>query len=194
MFRKRRAFRGSRPREPKMWDRVPASPASGVNVLNVVGRVVLWDPSTVVAGNQDLRLTLMRLMLDGAYQVNIAGGTTAAGDLYTSSLGIFLGAVGESRDPSLAAAADEKSDWLFLAHFAFPALAAGTAFTFNLQRNIQNQGTLIDVHAKRKVDQDQNLIFVYRLTSPDLINGHAPATAVLNAQLYSSVLYQRTMR
>lgn len=182
-----------------MWDRAPATPQSAGNVLNTTVSTTIWDPTSVIAGAQDLRLTLMRLLVDGALSVTLAGGTAAIGDIYLISTGIAMVGPSESgADPSLGSAAAEHEDWLWLHHDELVITAGASPFIFPLSnlliRNLENQTALLDVRAKRKVDQDQVIKISIRVTSPDIVNGHAPATAVVNHQLFSSVLYQRTGR
>lgn len=192
MFRRRNSsFSRKGPREPKMWDRFGAATLNGQNIFGAPQTVVLWDPSTVIAGNQDLRLTLMRMMVDGKITVTLTGGANPSA--HTVSMGIYMGSAGDVRDPSLPAGLDAKTDWLWIKHSvvqqgtASPILAiADQALT----RNLQNQNGLLDIRTKRKVDQEENIIFSIRFN--DALSTVSTATA--QVELWSSVLYQRTMR
>lgn len=194
MFRRRRGGFGGRiqrPREPKMWDRFKCAVLDGSNIFAAPAGVTLWDPSAMVAGDQDLRLTLMRLMVDGHVAITLTG---AANPSETNvAFGIYLAGSDEGlRDPTLPNASDRHADWLWLNHsavgvtLASPILIGGNIGT----RNIQNTTGLTDIRTKRKVDQDQLIKLSIRFRSAV----GAVSAATVQAELYSSVLYQRTMR
>lgn len=205
--RRRRRFRGKGFREPTMWDRFPVSVLNNVNIAGAtVGSVILWDPTSVVAGHQDLRLTQMRLMVDGGLVVGYTFSSVgAAGDeiIIPFNFGVYMGTNGELRNPSLADVAGEQTDWLFLQH-TFATVTPSGAITaanaaFFFERNLQNQAPLLDIRSKRKLEQDEQLIMSFNVptTNSAYRNGSSAfniSTAVIAGQLFSSVLYKRTGR
>lgn len=190
-FRRRGGFRGKKFREPRMWDRVAATSANGTSIFAAPFVTALWDPTLIIAGNQDLRLTMMRLMVDGEISVTLTGGANPSSHIV--SMGIYLGSPGEVKDPSFAAAGDVRSDWLWLSHTPVFQNAASPFFavaTGALTRNLENTVGLLDVRTKRKLDQDQQVLFAIRFRDPL----SAVSAATTTTQLFSSVLYQRTPR
>lgn len=205
MFARRRAFRGRGRgfREPTAWDRVNISVGS-TGILNVPGVTTLWDPTAIIAGPQDLRLTMMRLMLSGTFGLHTTCASTgAAGDVVAVRLamGIYMGSPSESKNPLLLATTDQQADWLWHHSYAlfFTLTGAITAANFGgalPTRNLQNTIGLIDIRSKRKVDQDEQIILAYAAETSALDNniGFNLTAASIAFKLTSSVLYKRTSR
>lgn len=198
-MRFRRSFtRGTKaPREPVSWDRFRVAAAAKNNILNTVAGYTLFDPTAVVQGNQDLRLTMMRLMVDVLYVVGLSGGTAAAGDVYNLGMGIaILGVAEPVPDPLMSTAAAQRTDWLWLSAITLLVPGVPAVFTAaNVSRNLQNQLNLVDIKAKRKLDQDQVIKLMFRVDGTEVNQtGHSPGTATVANDTNVSVLYQRTMR
>lgn len=195
-FRRSFSRRGSIPREPVSWDRSNIG-TSGTAVKDVVGAAVLFDPTAIVAGSQDLRLTIRRILLSLSSIFTVAGGTAAVGDAYEAGFGIYVNRVGESPlpNPLLPTAADQRADWLWLDTAPLLMTAAPPSnFSYIGMANLKNTPGLIDVKAMRKLDQDERLTLLATVRGTDIVNGHAPATITWNARSEASVLYSRTMR
>jgi len=169
---------------------VQLSGLNGTSIFAVPQVVTLWDPTNVIVGQQDLRLTLMRLMLDGYIAVTL---TNAANPSVTVvSLGIYLGTPTEIRDPSLPAAVDRNTDWLWLNHEKQTIVAASPVLlNVGFQRVLQNTtANMVDLRTKRKLEMDQVISLAIRFN-----DGNSAATgATVSTNLWTSVLYQRTMR
>lgn len=204
MFRRRRrAFSGKRFREPLMWDRFPVSNVSAVSILDAATAVTVWDPTSITAGSQDLRLTMRRLMLGGGLAFHgTIGSTGAAGDVFSVQfgLGVYLSSSGDVRNPLLTATADKQTDWLWLSQFILSLTLTGAITTINFAgnvlRNVENQLQLIDIRTKRKVDQEQQLLLSIAGSSLALDNTIGVTLTGLNTstRFTSSVLYSRTGR
>lgn len=191
-------------REPVMFDRREGSTGGvGTNIAaagaaGVAAFSTLFDPTNVIAGMQDLRLTLRRLrvLLSGVATLGGAGGAVA-NDVFTIFMGITLASPAETPDPAVIGATGQRDDWLWLytQQLQFTG-AAPQSFSVIPTYNLKNQIGLIDVRAMRKIDQDQTIQFVAKVNTaePSLTSAHTVATATLQFQLVSSALYSRTMK
>lgn len=189
-FRRRAGFSRKKFREPTNWDRVKMIGQSGTSIFTGAGTaIIVWDPTQLISGGQDLRVTMRRLMIDGACAFTVTGG--AVGNPIVVSAGIYIAGAGEPfRNPSLTALADERTDWLWLGHSNFfQNVASPATAAFTQLRNIQNQPLLIDLKANRKLDQDQVIYMTF-----DVPAQFAVSAATITHQFYSSVLWQRTSR
>jgi len=208
---RRRSFSGGakRPHEPVMFDRRNISfvdpPGAGLGIFGAtVGPVAtLFDPTNVIAGMQDLRLTLRRLRFSFGAVVTVTGATLVTGDVISLYWGVALCKAGEANDPSCAGTTGQRADWLWL---ETQALIFGgnspQSFTVGGLRNVENQNGLIDIKAQRKVDQDQ-VVALYAIISngnhegqaaSDTGSTHTATAAVINGSILTSAVYSRTMK
>lgn len=201
---RRRTFRKG-PREPVNFERFPIAGAGTAFAALGDGTTIgagftVFDPTAVVVGAQDLRLTVIRLrLMRGTIVSKITGGTAAAGDIIAFFEGILMTEAGSpttEQDPAQSNAASQRADWLYLGQGPVAltaALPSATAITNPW--NEKNALSLIDVKSKRKLDQGQILKYIVGVKTTTVEgNAHTVTAGTLNGVAVSSVLYQRTMR
>lgn len=193
--RTRGSFRSRGSREPLMWDRAEVLQRSALG-FGVVDFAVLFDPSTIVAGNQDLRVTVRRVLL---YVSPFLVFSAAVAQALVFGMGIYIKRVGEpARDPLLAAAADQRADWMAL-QYKGVVVGAGAQTTFlgvadTLITGGARSSLLFDVRAMRKMDQDEQLVLCHNDKRIDAADFAAPTETARAVNVESSVLYSRTKR
>lgn len=212
-FRRRRfGGRSARPREPLIFDRrnVPLTEGQNIFAASTAAIATLFDPTNVIAGMQDLRLTVRRIRFTACFTVNIVGATLVQNDAIALYLGVLMGQPSENAVPSLIAAGGQREDWLWLGttSLVFGA-AAPQNFTPSILRNIENQAGgafavgLIDIKAQRKVDQDEAILLYAQVDNTNQPGGsrsltnvahNATAATIVTGSVVSSVLYSRTMK
>lgn len=160
----------------------------------------LFNPTDVIAGMQDLRLTLRRLRFSLAIVPTITGAGLVANDVIILYAGVTLATAGELANPAIDTGTGQRDDWLWLGQF--PMVFGGASpqsffsLTAGIERNIENQTGLIDIKAQRKLEQDE-LISLYLVVNNDASIGatvNVPTAAVVSGEVTTSVVYERTMR
>lgn len=195
MFR-RRAFRGKggrRYREPRNWDRPPdATVVDTSGVFSQLITQVLFDPTLVVAGNQDLRLTLVALRFSFVHKLVFTAGAIVP---LVLEYGVYVADVGEpARDPSFVAAADAHTDWMWHASsLIFPGTAAVTVAN-GTGINTMNGNDVARIGVKRKLSQDEQVVLVAKVFRADPAADAAPTISRQTLFASRSALYQRTSR
>lgn len=210
-FRRRSFGRARKPREPVMQDRRVIHVTANTNILSdqtsgqplVSPIATLWNPTDVVAGMQDLRLTMRRLRVSFVISTTITGAGLGNGDIIPLYFGIALSTAGEQADPSVAGTRGQRDDWLWLAMVPQQFTGASPQSFVNLPvlRNIENQPNFIDIRTQRKLEQDE-VILLYAMVLSLAPNGSVgsnspdtlPTAATLRGQVQTSVVYERTMR
>lgn len=199
-FRRRSFHRGARaPREPLFWDRLPQQTTVDVSgVYGAVAGITVFDPTTVIAGNQDMRITVRRIRFVFATKLVDTAGSNI-GQMVAA--GIYVARAGEpDRDPLYTAAADERTDWMW--HWSttiFGAAAAETIIVGPAAGSAQGANAidgndLCSVRAMRKLDQDEVIRLVFSRKRLDPAVDAAPTTTRQVIGVIPSTLYQRTMR
>lgn len=207
-FRHRRfGGAGRRPKEPVAQDRRLVSNAGGAANQNIFGSSVpailtLFNPTDVIAGMQDLRLTLRRLRfsLTGSYVVTHNG---AATDTFICYFGVALTTLNENADPSIISALGQRDDWMVLFQDEITGASPVTRIlTGPLLRNIENQLYLFDLRTQRKLEQDELVQLYMQISNQNQAGGSRSladqtknaTAATANMVATVSAVYSRTMR
>lgn len=176
-----------------MWDRQETSFFSA-NAFGTVSELAIFDPRTVISGNQDLRLTIRRVLLD--IDILFTFSAAVAQPLIVG-IGLYARRVTEgAHDPLLTAAEDQRADWMWLTHFNF-TIAAGAGSYVTGEFGSQVNGTSLNhpsIRAMRKLDQDELLVLAANTKRADPATFAAPTQTRFGIVADASVLYSRTMR
>lgn len=197
MRRFKRSFGMRSAREPRVWVRNRAAVAAG-SILDSIQNVTLFDPTAVVAGSVDTRLTAMRTIISFSDAMDVVTLNTAVtGDVFEVSEGVCFCGVSDVTNPSLTTTPGKETDWLWLRKTLLFAVTGSTIYT----GKAPNHGprgydtNTLDIIAKRKVDQQEILRYSVILNSTAINgSGHTLSAAARTVVLSSSVLFQRTRR
>lgn len=172
----RHSSRGRGPREPRYWSRLTQTLAPTFGGAAVAG--TLFDPTTFTTGATDSRITVLGIRL----AINYSFTQVAASSVATVAAGVYMDNSGQLRDPSIAAATDQRADWmdLWAAAAAGPTTAAATYLCMAEDTPIHRI-----IRAKRKIDQEEAILFSVKV---------AGTGATASVVVVSSVLWQRTLR
>lgn len=194
MRRFKRSFRGGkRPKEPVSWDRREAS-AFNASAFGTPFALQVFDPTLFVSGNQDTRLTVRRLFLDIFPTFTFSAAVAQA---LVLGIGVELidNGAASFHDPLMPAAADQRADWLFLAHVLTPISAGAGVYTAS-DTGFQGLPSKFSpiIRSMRKVDQDQVISVSINLKRLDAATFAAPTQTRSGVVIDSSVLFSRTMK
>lgn len=196
MFARRRAFRGRgrAQREPVSWDRRELSTYSA-SAFGVVQSVTVFDPTVFVAGTQDVRLTVRRLLLEVFPTVTFSA-AVAQGIIF--GIGVeFRDASSTAHDPLLTGTTDQQADWLYLGRTIF-GIAAGPGTVVlgdsRLRGKMDWDVFCPNIRAMRKCDQEEVLSVNFNMKRQDPATFAAPTVTRQGFVVDSSVLFSRTMR
>lgn len=192
---RRAAFRGRgrRSREPLNWDRIAQVQAVDTSgVYSTLVSVTLFDPTTVVAGSQDLRLTVRRIRFEWGVKLVYGAGANVPQVIYA---GVYPRRATEAiADPSFANASDQRADWMW--HSAIGVLPATAAFTLFLAQddNVIDGSDRSSIRVNRKLDQDMLITLVTKIQRDDPAADALPTVSRQVLTAGASTLYSRSMR
>jgi len=186
MMRRVRTFRrvgGTRPQTS--WDRGVFTLSSTTNA-SIVAQVI-FDPALFEAAAVDTEFTLLRQHHSIQFFIDPGTLSLATSDVYEVIMGIYkAGRAEPTRDPGMSAATDIQADWLWLHRMqkrvsdVQPDTFEGVQVPYNL-----------DIKAKRKFDQNENLVFVFK---SQVLTGNITVFGQVQARASVSNLYQETQR
>lgn len=175
-----------------MWDRNELTGFAATGFGTVLG-VDVFDPTAIVAGNQDLRVTIraMRLTIFPTFTFS-----AAVSQGLVIGLGAYIRRATETiRDPLLPAAADQRADWMYLAYENF-SIAAGAQVIIASDTTFQGDNSIFRprIRAMRKMDQDELVTVCLNAKRLDAGTFVAPTQTRVGMVIDASVLYSRTRR
>lgn len=198
-FRKRR-FGGKGKREPLHWFRQEKFDATNSPVFGTAFASIIFDPTTVQAGIQDLVVTLRAIRIECFPSFTFSASTAIP---LICGIGVYIdetagAASGLTRDPLLATAADQRTDWLYLARKEETAPAGALRLVPGINTLAPRPPGGADwnapfIKAMRKMDQDQQLILSVNLKRQDTADT-APTLSRTALTTDVSVLWQMTRR
>lgn len=190
------------PREPRFWARDRLRQAAALTITSgTVAGIDIFDPSAETAGTVDGRLTIMRCMIEGPLTFKFTTNAAAtAGDAVVVKAGLVVRdralAAANLPNPCFASTDPKKEDWLWLHSFVGIISGGGPNYevTLGFLRNLVNESGLLDIKAKRKIEEQQLLTLVLSASDFTVTKDNTVTAATAFHDLTVSVLFQRTMR
>jgi len=178
-----------RPVEPKQWFRQNSDVESD-DPNDPVGTDIFAPNTLALMAAQDFRVTVLRIKLV------ITGFTTQVSNFAVAPFHwvcgvVVLGLDEVLPDPYMVTDADVQADWLGVWSDHSRCFRGADSAEVTQQIEQSHFGFDLDVKAKRKLDADQRIVFVAKISDVLITGTSSPS---LHLQYVSSVLWQRTLR